>query len=110
MKLGVFVMNNQENSRRQFLIRGLVAVAAVPFVSGMLSTHVQAQALKPLTAANPQAVALKYVADAKKAVGAKPGSNCANCQLFVAATGGCAIFAGYAVAKTGWCSAWAKKA
>ncbi len=103
-------MKSQENSRRTFLVRGLVAVAAIPFVSGMLSAQVQAQALKPLTAANPQAVALKYVADAKKAVGAKPGSNCLNCQLHVAATGGCAIFAGYAVANNGWCSAWAKKA
>lgn len=103
-------MNNSESSRRTFLVRGLVAVAAIPFVSGMLSSQVQAQALKALPATNPQAVALKYVADAKKAVGAKPGSNCANCQLYTAATGGCAIFAGFAVAKTGWCSAWAKKA
>lgn len=110
MNLGVFVMNKQENSRRQFLVRGLVAVAAVPFVSGVLSTQVQAQALKALPATNPQAVALKYVADAQKAVGAKPGSNCANCQLFTAATGACAIFAGFSVSKTGWCSAWAKKA
>ncbi len=103
-------MNNQQNSRRSFLVRGLVAVAAVPFVSGMLSGQVQAVALKPLPATNPQAVALKYVADAKKAVGAKPGSNCGNCQLFVAATRGCAIFAGFSVSKAGWCSAWAKKA
>jgi hypothetical protein len=103
-------MNTQENSRRQFLVRGIVAIAAVPFVTGMLSAEVHAQALKPLTAANPQAVALKYVVDAKKAVGAKPGSNCANCQLFVAATGACTIFAGFSVAKAGWCSAWAKKA
>ena len=103
-------MNNQENNRRQFLVRGLVAIAAVPFVSGMLSAEVYAQALKPLPATNPQAIALKYVTDAKKAVGAKPGSNCANCQLFVAATGACAIFAGFSVAKAGWCSAWAKKA
>lgn len=103
-------MKTQENSRRQFLVRGLAAVAAVPFVSGMLSSQVQAQALKPLTAANPQAVALKYVADAKKAVGAKPGSTCANCSLFQPATSGCAIFAGFSVAKAGWCSAWAKKA
>lgn len=103
-------MNNPENSRRTFLIRGLVAIAAVPFVSSMLSSQVQAQALKPLPVTNPQAVALKYVLDAKKAVGAKPGNNCANCQLFIAATGGCAIFAGYSVAKAGWCSAWAKKA
>ncbi len=103
-------MKTKENSRRQFLVRGLVAVAAVPFVSSMLSSEALAQALKPLPANNPQAVALKYVADASKATAAKPGSNCANCQLFTAATGACAIFAGFSVAKAGWCSAWAKKA
>mgnify|MGYP003435263743 CR=1 FL=1 len=103
-------MKMQENSRRQFLVRGLVAIAAVPFVSGMISGQAHAQALKPLTAANPQAAALKYVTDASKATGAKPGSNCANCQLFTAATGACAIFAGFSVAKAGWCSAWVKKA
>lgn len=103
-------MKMQENSRRQFLVRGLVAIAAVPFVSGMISGQAYAAALKPLTATNPQATALKYVPDASKATGAKPGSNCANCTLFTAATGACAIFAGFSVAKAGWCSAWVKKA
>jgi hypothetical protein len=103
-------MNSQENNRRKFLIRGMVSLAALPFAGVMLSSQVQAQALKPLPATNPQAVALKYVADAKKAVGAKPGSNCASCALFQPATKGCSIFAGFAVAPAGWCSAWAKKA
>jgi hypothetical protein len=104
------VMNKQENSRRQFLVRGLVAIAAVPFVSGMVISQAHAEALKPLTSANPQAAALKYVTDASKATGAKPGSNCANCQLFTPANSGCTIFAGFSVAKAGWCSAWVKKA
>ena len=82
----------------------------LPFAGVMLSTAAQAQALKALPATNPQAVALKYVADAKKGVGVKPGSNCANCALFQAATKGCSIFPGFAVAPAGWCSAWAKKA
>ena len=103
-------MKSSENSRRMFLIRGLASVAVLPFASAMLSTSAQAQALKPLPATNAQAVALKYVADAKKAVGAKPGSNCANCALYQAATKGCGIFAGFSVAPAGWCSAWAKKA
>ena len=68
-------MKSQENSRRQFLIRGLVSVAALPFAGAMLSATASAAALKPLPANNPQAVALKYVADAKKGVGVKPGSN-----------------------------------
>ena len=87
-------MNNPENSRRKFLVRGMVSLAALPFAGVMLS----------------KAVALKYVADAKKGVGVKPGSNCANCALFQAATKGCSIFPGFAVAPAGWCSAWAKKA
>ncbi|MEY2866531.1 MAG: hypothetical protein RIQ43_557 [Pseudomonadota bacterium] len=103
-------MKSQENNRRQFLIRGLVSVAALPFAGAMLSATASAQSLKPLPATNPQAVALKYVADAKKGVGVKPGSNCANCSLFQPATKGCSIFPGFAVAPAGWCSAWAKKA
>lgn len=103
-------MNHPANSRRQFLIRGVLAAAAVPFAGVMLAGTVQAQALKPLPADNATAKAMKYVADAKKATSAKPGSNCANCALFVAATKGCGIFPGFAVAPAGWCSAWAKKA
>lgn len=103
-------MKSQENSRRQFLVRGLVSVAALPFAGAMLTATASAQALKPLPATNPQAVALKYVADAKKGVGVKPGSNCANCSLFQPATKGCGIFPGFSVAPAGWCSAWAKKA
>lgn len=103
-------MKSHENSRRQFLIRGFVSVAALPFVGTLLSATASAQALKPLPANNPQAVALKYVADAKKGVGVKPGSNCANCALYQQATKGCSIFAGFSVAPAGWCSAWVKKA
>ena len=40
----------------------------------------------------------------------KPGSNCANCQFFTAATGGCTLFPGFKVPAAAWCSAWAKKA
>jgi hypothetical protein len=71
-----------------------------------------ADALKKLTTDNPQAKALGYVDDAKttKNPAFKPGSACANCQFFTAATGACAIFPGYTVSPKGWCSAWAKKA
>ena len=103
-------MNSPSQNRRQFLIRGMVSLAAIPFAGALISTSAMAQALKPLPANNASAIALKYVADAKKAVGAKPGSNCANCSLFVAASKGCNIFPGFAVAPAGWCSAWAKKA
>jgi hypothetical protein len=103
-------MNTPTNNRRQFLIRGMVSIVSLPFAGALISSSAMAQALKPLPVDNASAKALKYVADAKKAVGAKPGSNCANCALFVAATKGCSIFPGFAVAPAGWCSAWAKKA
>jgi hypothetical protein len=94
-------------SRRTFLARLLAVVVAAPFVPRAF-----AQALKPLPPDLPQAVALKYAADASK-VGDpahKPGSQCANCQFFTAASGACQIFPGYAVKPSGWCQAWAKKA
>jgi len=67
---------------------------------------------------DPQAAALGYVADAKKADKTKfktyaDGQHCGNCQLWQgkdAAAGGCPLFAGKEVANAGWCSAWAKKA
>ena len=105
-------MNTQNPSRRRFLIQAVVAAAAIPFVgSGVIGTA-QAQALKPLPVANAQAIALKYVVDASKTKEAnfKPGSNCANCQFFTAATGACTLFPGFSVPAKAWCSAWAKKA
>lgn len=105
-------MNSQNPSRRRFLIHAVVATAALPFVaSGVIGTA-QAQALKPLPLDNPQAVALKYILDATKTKEPtfKPGSNCANCQFFITATGACTLFPGFSVPGPAWCSAWAKKA
>ena len=82
-----------------------------------LSATAQAQAL--LDEKDPQAVALGYVADAKRVDVKKfpkfvAGQNCANCALFQGKAtdkvGGCPLFAGKQVAGPGWCSAWAKKA
>ncbi len=105
-------MTSQNPSRRRFLIQAVVATAALPFVASGVIGSAQAQALKPLPADNAQAVALKYVADASKTKEPtfKPGSNCANCQFFTAATGACTLFAGYSVPAAAWCTAWAKKA
>lgn len=103
-------MKSQENGRRQFLVRGLVSVATLPFAGSLLAATASAQALKPLPANNPQAIALKYVTDARKGAGVKPGSHCANCALFQPATTGCSIFVGFSVSPAGWCAAWAKKA
>ena len=83
----------------------------------VLATGVQAQAA--LDEKDPQAVALGYVADAKRVDTKKyakyaAGQNCANCMLFKGKAGdkagGCSIFGAKQVAGAGWCSAWAKKA
>ena len=67
----------------------------------------------------PQAAALGYVTDARRAdVKRFPkyaaGQMCANCALYQGkpadAMGNCPLFAGKQVAAKGWCSAWAKKA
>jgi len=96
--------------RRVFLMT-LAASGAV------LATGTQAQAL--LDEKDAQAIALGYVADAKR-VDTKnfpkfvAGQNCANCALFQAKAGdkagGCPLFGAKQVAAAGWCSAWAKKA
>jgi hypothetical protein len=96
-------------ARRRFLA-GAALVAAAPLL--LRAPVARAAGLPPLSPSNPQAKALGYVVDATKTTNAahKPGSVCSNCQFFQAATGGCALFAGFSVSPKGWCSAWAKKA
>lgn len=95
-------------ARRQFLMT--VAAASTAGIA-------QAQAM--VDEKDAQAVALGYVADAKRADAKKfpkyaAGQNCSGCALFQGKagdkSGGCPLFAGKQVAGTGWCSAWAKKA
>lgn len=103
-------MNEIRDNRRRFLLKAVVVATALPLL-GRLSP-VQAAPLPKLPLTNAQAKALGYVEDASKTKNAahKPGSNCANCQFFTAASGACVLFPGYSVAPKGWCSAWAKKA
>lgn len=98
-------------SRRCFLLRASL-LAAVPFVAPALVGNALAQELKPLPADNATAKALAYAPDAAavKHPNFKPGSSCANCQFFTAATGACSLFPGFSVPAKAWCSAWAKKA
>ncbi len=103
-------MNDHTVSRRKFLIGAAVAAAAVPMLG--MAPQARAAALPRLPATNPQAKALGYVADATTTKNAahKVGSACTNCQFYTAATGACALFAGFSVEPKGWCTAWAKKA
>jgi len=103
---------NNSLPRRVFLMTLAASGAA-------LATYVQAQAPVMVDEKDPQAVALGYVADAKRVDAKKypmyaPGQNCANCVLYQGKPGDkagpCPLFAGKQVAAAGWCSAWAKKA
>lgn len=108
--LGCHYMNPPISSRRRFLIRAALVSAAFPIAMRMTGES-RAAGLAKLPLDNPQAKALGYVEDASstKHPSFKPGSACANCQLFTVATGACALFAGFSVSPKGWCSAWAKK-
>ena len=101
---------NRPLPRRVFLMTLAASGAA-------LATTARAQAL--VDEKDAQAVALGYVADAKRADVKKypkfaAGQNCANCALYQGKPGDkagpCPLFAGKQVAAAGWCSAWAKKA
>jgi hypothetical protein len=100
-----------DESRRRLLKNITFGMALLPLAVAPL-TVVAADA--PLVAADdPTAKALKYVSDASKATGAKPGSKCANCALYQGAAGsaqgGCLLFPGKSVTSIGWCSSWAAK-
>lgn len=96
--------------RRVFLMTLATSTAAV-------GTLARAQAL--VDEKDLQAVALGYVADAKRVDTKKypkfaAGQNCANCALYQGKPAdkqaGCPLFGVKQVAGPGWCSAWAKKA
>jgi hypothetical protein len=97
-------------SRRRFLIHAAMATAALPLAMRMIG-DAHAGALTKLPPDNAQAKALGYVEDASTSKNAsfKPGSACANCHFFTAASGACSLFAGFTVSPKGWCSAWARK-
>jgi hypothetical protein len=99
-------------SRRRLLRNIALGVALIPIARAPLDVAAAADA--PLvTADDPTAKALKYVADASKASDAKPGSKCANCRLYQgtpdSAQGGCLLFPGKSVKSAGWCSSWTAK-
>jgi anaerobic selenocysteine-containing dehydrogenase len=101
---------NRSIPRRVFLMTLAASGAA-------LAASAQAQAL--VDEKDAQAVALGYVAEAKRVDAKKypkfaSGQNCAGCALYQGKAadkaGGCPLYAGKQVASAGWCSAWAKKA
>ena len=101
-----------DESRRQLLKRVSLGVALAPIAGAALRTA-RAADLPLVTPDDPTAKALKYVSDASKATGAKPGSQCGTCKLYQGAAnsaqGPCLLFPGKAVKSTGWCSSWTAK-
>ena len=96
--------------RRVFLVTLAASGAA-------LATRAEAQAL--VNENDAQAVALGYVADAKRVDIKKypkfaASQNCTSCALYQGKAAdkatGCPLFPGNVVAGPGWCSAWAKRA
>lgn len=102
-----------DESRRRLVQRITLGVALMP-IAGLPLRAALAADLPLVTGDDATAKALKYVPDASKAPDAKPGSKCANCQLYQGAAGsaqgGCLLFPGKAVKATGWCSSWTAKA
>jgi hypothetical protein len=101
---------SQSLQRRVFLMSLASTAAAVT-----LPSHAQSM----VDEKDAQALALGYVADAKRVDAKKfprfqAGQNCGNCALFQGKAsdkaGGCPLFGNKQVATAGWCSAWAKKA
>ncbi len=97
-------------ARRRLLERLVLAVPLAALASGRSARAAAAQA-PLLDVASPQAAAVKYVEDARRAEGAAAGSSCANCALYQGAAGSkqgpCQLFPGRDVKASGWCTSWA---
>lgn len=96
--------------RRQLLQRLALYVSLLPLGSALRSA-LAAGPTPLLSMESPEAKAVHYVDDARRAAGAAPGSSCANCALYQGADGStqgpCQLFAGKDVKAAGWCSSWA---
>lgn len=106
------ISKTSPETRRQFLKTAIVAGAAV--VAGGVVRQLFA-AEPHLTDADPTAKAMDYVEDATTSKNAlyKPGSVCANCQLYTGGANGygnCQLFPGRLVSANGWCTSYTRKA
>src|SRR5262245_29835451 len=99
-------MHTHDPSRRHFLTQAITATAVVTFASNAIADQAAPKAAKlpKLPLDNPQAKALAYTEDAStvKHPQFKPGSHCANCNLYKGAKGEaygpCQIFPQHSVA------------
>lgn len=120
-------------SRRRFLKISAATIAAVPFITGIVSrfsgvSFAGDADLPAVKEGEGQAKALNYCKDAAKAEkSAKPacptrkskdhkGESCSNCQLYTkvkgdgkAEMGKCVVIPGNLVYASGWCNSYTKK-
>ena len=97
-------------SRRLLLRRLALGASLTPLIPVGLRSAVASPATL-LSVDAPEAKAVKYVEDARKAQGVTPGSTCANCALYQGKDGStqgpCQLFPGKDVKAAGCCSSWA---
>jgi hypothetical protein len=104
--------------RRDVLKGAMAGLIAIPVLALTRNVHAQTTPVK-LDEKDAQAVALGYVADAKKVDAKanptyKPDQTCASCLQMTGKAGDayrpCNLFPGKVVSANGWCKAWMKKA
>ena len=100
------------NARRRFVKLTAIGFAVTPFGGALLRQS--AEAADMLSESDPQAVSLKYKADATKAADRKDATaTCSSCNFYTGkagdANGPCSVFGGKLVSAKGWCMTWAKK-
>jgi hypothetical protein len=106
---------SSDETRRQFLKTVVVVAAAVATGGALRQLHAADSSEPHLTDADPTAKAMDYVEDATTSKNAlyKPGSICANCQLYTGPASGygnCQLFPGKLVNANGWCTSYTRKA
>lgn len=94
--------------RRRFIKLTVTGIAAAPFTSALLSGN--AAAADMVKESDPDAVKLKYKADATKAPERTNAEEfCDNCLLYEKkdnASGTCSALGDRLVAAKGWCTSW----
>ncbi|MEQ8860085.1 MAG: high-potential iron-sulfur protein [Pseudomonadales bacterium] len=97
--------------------RRFVQISSVAAAASLTHRAQGAEPLPDLPADNPQAIALRYVADVSanppEGYPAGSGQDCTNCIHYKGLDdtfGSCALFPTYKVHAAGWCAGWVKGA
>ena len=101
-------------NRREFTAGSLSAACIGGFFSASFAGTAHSQeSLARLNRSHPPAQALKYVEDASRAdpsvYPADASPSCASCRHYQGSNdprGGCALYPGFSVRASGWCTGW----